>query len=195
MRPKTFDEQEALNSAMIQFWESGFDGSSMQDLVDRMGISRQSLYDTYGNKRELFESSLKRYREEVIEPRIREIADPSVSPTDSVRNYFKSILDGAPGMPIGCLMVRTATEISPDDRDIGVLLDDCVSMVHKAMTGIIERGQASGEFDSTRKPKDLAGSVVAAGMGLQVMRRLPNQGKSMRPSIDTLLRGLGLGAH
>ena len=180
---------------MIQFWESGFDGSSMQDLVDRMGISRQSLYDTYGNKRELFESSLKRYRDEVIEPRIREIADPSVSPTDSVRNYFKAIIDGAPGMPIGCLMVRTATEISPEDREIGALLDDCVSMVQKSVTTIVERGQASGEFDATRKAKELAGSIVATGMGLHVMRRLPNRGKSMRPSVDTLLRGLGLGSH
>ncbi len=88
MRPKTFDQTQALEAAMFQFWEAGFEGSSMQNLVDRMGISRQSLYDTYGNKRELFEAALKKYREEVIEPSLARLSDTTRTPTELIRNHL-----------------------------------------------------------------------------------------------------------
>lgn len=176
---------------MFQFWEAGFEGSSMQNLVDRMGISRQSLYDTYGNKRELFEAALKRYREEVIEPALASLSDTSRTPTELIRNHLESIAQGRAPMPIGCLVVRTATEIPVDDVEIGAMLNDCVQEARTAIQRVVERGQASGEFDPGRSAEDLAGSVIASGMGLHVMRRLPGQGKSVRPSVDSLVAGLG----
>lgn len=175
---------------MFQFWESGYAGSSMQDLVDRMSISRQSLYDTYGNKRELFEAALARYREKVIEPAIEALIDPSRSPTELIRDHLLAIAEDREGMPVGCLLVRTATEIPVDDADIGRMLDDYVSEVLEAMKGVIRRGQRTGEFDPARRAHDLAASVIAAGMGLHVMRRLPGQGRAVLPSVDALVAGL-----
>lgn len=190
MRPKTFDQTRALEAAMIQFWESGFEGSSMQNLVDRMGISRQSLYDTYGNKRELFEAALKKYRDEVIEPKLKELSDDSLSATHLIRRHLESIADGGDRMPIGCLVVRTATEISVQDSDIGRMLEDCVKLTRDTIQRVIERGQKSGEFDTSRSAGELAAVVIAFGMGLQVMRRLPNQGRDIRPSVDSIMTGL-----
>lgn len=190
MRPKTFDQTQALEAAMLQFWESGFEGSSMQNLVDRMGISRQSLYDTYGNKRELFEAALKKYRDEVIEPALMELADVSQSPTALIRRHLESIVNGREQLPIGCLIVRTATELPVEDAEIGRMLDDCVKMARQAIQQVIERGQRSGEFDHGRSAGDLAATVIATGMGLHVMRRLPNQGRDVRPSIDSIMTGL-----
>ena len=162
----------------------------MQNLVDRMGISRQSLYDTYGNKRELFESALVRYREEVIEPAIEALTDPSRSPAELIRNHLLAIAEGREGLPLGCLVVRTATEIPVDDAYIGRMLNDCVTEVLEAVESVIRRGQQTGEFDPGRSAHDLAGSVIASGMGLHVMRRLPWQGRAVRPSVDALLAGL-----
>jgi len=190
MRPKTFDQTQALEAAMVQFWESGYEGSSMQNLVDRMGISRQSLYDTYGNKRDLFEAALARYREEVIEPAIEALTDTSRAPEELVRNHLMAIAEGRKGLPVGCLVVRTATEISVDDADIGRMLNECVTEVLEAMESVIRRGQQTGEFDPGRSARDLAASVIASGMGLHVMRRLPGKGRAVRPSVDALLAGL-----
>jgi len=175
---------------MLQFWESGFEGSSMQNLVERMGISRQSLYDTYGNKRDLFEAALARYREQVIEPTIEALTETSRAPAQLVRDHLLAIAEGRDGMPVGCLMVRTATEISVDDADIGRMVNECVTEVLEAMENVIRRGQQSGEFDPERSAHDLAASVIASGMGLHVMRRLPGQGRAVRPSVDALLAGL-----
>ncbi len=190
MRPKTFDPDQTLNLAMIQFWESGYEGSSMQDLVDRMGISRQSLYDTYGNKRELFEETLKRYIEDVIGPRRVELLRPDVRPSEAVREYLENIAHGAPDMPIGCLMVRTATEVSLEDAEIGKLLNKCFSEVFEALAEVVQRGQDCGEFDPDRSAGELAGSIIASGIGLHVMRRLPDRGANLRPSVDAIVQGL-----
>lgn len=162
----------------------------MQNLVDRMGISRQSLYDTYGNKRELFEASLKIYRKEVIEPKLAELADTSRSPTELIRNHLTSIAEGCNEMPVGCLMVRTATELPVDDAEIGEIINDCVMLSWQAVRRVIERGQASGEFDSGRSADDLAGCVITSAMGMNVMRRLPGHGQAIRPSVESLIAGL-----
>src|ERR1700748_2100418 len=64
-RTKDFDENEVLMKAMNLFWYKGYNGTSMQDLVDGLGISRSSLYDTYGDKHTLFIKALESYRESV----------------------------------------------------------------------------------------------------------------------------------
>ena len=60
-RPRSFDQTEALDAAVLVFWEKGFDGASIEDLTTAMGISRPSLYATFGNKRSLFIEAIDRY--------------------------------------------------------------------------------------------------------------------------------------
>lgn len=190
MRPKSFDQTLALEAAMLQFWESGFEGSSMQKLVDRMGISRQSLYDTYGNKRELFEAALMKYREDVIEPQLAALADSSCSPTELLRRHLESIANGKDRMPEGCLIVRTATEIPRADAEIGSFLADCIDLAKASFRKVIERGQRAGEFDQSRSAGDLAAIVVASAMSLHVTSRLPNKGRDIRPSVNSIIISL-----
>lgn len=195
MRPKSFDESEALQSAMFQFWESGFEGSSMQDLVDRMGISRQSLYDTYGNKRELFLSALKRYREEIVHRHMALLEQGERTPTEALRAWFESTLECNDGSPLGCLVVRTATEYGIDDAELGAFLAECVGEMHAALIRLVQRGQASGEFDPSRSAEDLASTVVTLGLGLHVIRRLPAGARRLHPSVDSMLASLAGRRH
>jgi TetR/AcrR family transcriptional repressor of nem operon len=190
MRPKAFDQTQALDAAMMQFWESGYEGSSMQDLVERMRISRQSLYDTYGNKRELFEAALSRYRDEVIEPAIRSLMDPSRTPAQAVRHHLESIAAGRQDRPPGCLVVRSATELPVEDDTVGAMLEACVRDIRDALEARIEEGRGTGDFDPDRSSTDLAGSVLAASIGLHVMNRFPDRGAGVRPCVDALMAGL-----
>lgn len=190
MRPKGFDQQQALYAAMLQFWEFGYEGSSMQNLVDRMGISRQSLYDTYGNKRELFVQALRCYRREIVEPRVQRLADPARDPIDALREHFRNMVSGRNDGIRGCLMVRTATEITPDDPAVGTLLDDNMRHFHTVLQGVIERGQAAGSIDRSRSAADIAARIMAISTGLQVLCRMPGQGAGLRPSVDSLVDSL-----
>jgi len=190
MRPKSFDQSEALNAAMLQFWEAGYETSSMQRLVDRMGISRQSLYDTYGNKRELFRAALKRYRNERIEPVITDILRPEIGAIDALRAFLISALEGRTDSPSGCLLVRTASECSADDSAVAELVDRCIGEIRGALRERIERGQQSGELVAGRAAGEIADELIALAIGLQIIHRLPNLGRSVRPSIDSLLTTL-----
>ena len=66
-RVKLFDEKEVLTKAMNLFWRKGYSATSVQDLVNHLGINRGSLYDTFGNKEQLFNQSLALYRNSTIE--------------------------------------------------------------------------------------------------------------------------------
>ena len=61
-RPKEFDQDKALDKAMTLFWQKGYEATSIQDLVDHLGIGRRSLYDTFKSKHDLFIAALDRYQ-------------------------------------------------------------------------------------------------------------------------------------
>ena len=60
-RPRSFDRDQALDAAVLVFWDKGYDGSSVEDLTHAMGINRPSLYASFGNKRDLFMQAIDRY--------------------------------------------------------------------------------------------------------------------------------------
>src|SRR5690349_21378862 len=82
-RPRAFDESTALDAAMEVFWRKGYEGASLSDLTDAMGINRPSLYAAFGNKEDLFEKALDRYaekadgflRDALDEPTARAVVD------------------------------------------------------------------------------------------------------------------------
>lgn len=162
----------------------------MQRLVDRMGISRQSLYDTYGNKRELFHAALMRYRRERIAPVIAEILRPETAPIDALRGFLLAASEGGADSPAGCLMVRTVAEIPLEDSRIADLVGATIGEIRDALRERIEQGLQSGDLASEREPEEIAGEVLALGIGLQIIYRLPNLGTTIRPSIESLLATL-----
>ena len=82
-RPSTFDYDEALEKALIVFWSRGYEGASMAELTEAMGINRPSIYAAYGNKEELFSKALNRYMagpvayvaEAMHEPTAKQVAE------------------------------------------------------------------------------------------------------------------------
>ena len=81
-RTKSFDEIETLDKARDVFWEKGYNGTPPQDILDGTGLSRSSLYDTYGDKHTLFVRSLRRYRQ--IAPQVRDESGRFLHPLASV---------------------------------------------------------------------------------------------------------------
>ncbi|WP_413755376.1 TetR/AcrR family transcriptional regulator [Streptomyces sp. MMBL 11-3] len=105
-RPRGFDTEEALQRAMVVFWEHGYDGVSLTDLTRAMGITKTSMYAAFGNKEDLFRRALERYAEgpgsygtrALEEPTAREVAAAYLE--GSVRATTRA------GCPAGCLGVQ-----------------------------------------------------------------------------------------
>jgi len=169
---KQFDEEQALQCAMEQFWAHGYEATSMQDLVDRMGINRGSLYDTFGDKRNLFirafESYGRQYREQVLDKLERH-----PSPRQAIYDLFRGLLDMSATEQgrRGCFMVNTALELAAHDKEIGVLVKKRLQGLEALFKRLIVRGQALGEISKDHDPNALAAHLLSVQLGIRVLMR------------------------
>jgi len=116
-RPRTFDREDVLDRALETFWCQGYEATSMQDLVDAMGINRASLYNAFGSKHELFMEVLKHYEMQ----RLRRVIDTlrqASSAKEAIRDVFERAADEAcTSDQRGCLLTNTATEMCARDAE------------------------------------------------------------------------------
>ncbi|GAA1382968.1 MULTISPECIES: TetR/AcrR family transcriptional regulator [Peribacillus] len=183
-RSKEFDEKAVLRKAMELFWEQGYEKTSMQDLVDHMGIHRRSIYDTFGDKRSLFLASLNHYEELIVNEMERIISStPSIKQT--IRDVFIFVLNSIEQYPKGCLSVNAAIELSLLDKEIGRIVTKMFNRTEDMFNNLIKRGQTSGELskeiDSDNTSRFLHNNLV----GIRVLIKT-NYNKKELEGIITL---------
>ncbi|GAA5154087.1 TetR/AcrR family transcriptional regulator [Amycolatopsis dongchuanensis] len=167
-RPRGFDEDEALERAMLVFWRQGYEGASLSDLTDAMGIARTSMYAAFGNKEELFHKVLRRYAggpaayvgQALEEPTAREVAATFL--TGSVRATTR------PDCPHGCLAVQgalAAGELGRPARDtLTAWRDEVCARLRDRFQQAIDDGDLPPDAD----PVVLARYVLTVGNGIAV---------------------------
>src|SRR5467141_1819369 len=115
-RHKEFDRAEALHKAMEVFWSRGYEAASIQDLVGAMGINRQSLYDTFGDKHSLYLSALETYRQEQ-EQNLLALLDPPGSIKQKLQMVCDKVIEESVTDKThrGCFMNNAFVEMVPRD--------------------------------------------------------------------------------
>ena len=110
-RNKVFDEKVVLEKALNLFWEKGYNGTSAQDLVDTLGISRSSLYDTFGDKYQLFKTTLLHYQTQFAGSMI-EMIDNSDNCEETLKKIFQYVILESIQQEFskGCFMVNSSVE-------------------------------------------------------------------------------------
>ncbi len=178
-RVKTFDPTKALARAMAVFWRLGYERASVDVLLREMGIAKQSLYDTFGDKRALYLKALACYRDQVNqEMRIRLEASPSV------KEGFAKLLLGIGAETRrqharGCLLLSANLERDTADAAIAEFLRDNQVRVEAIFVDALRRGQANGELPADHDPKDLARFVVTTIQGMRSMARLRSDRRAL----------------
>lgn len=168
-RTKLFSEEDILDKAMKLFWEKGYNATSAQDLVDGLGISRSSLYDTYGDKHTLFVTALKRYRKERIDP-VLEGIETATDLEQYIRTIFEAIIEEAlnDSCSKGCFMVNTAVEMAPVDSEIATIANTILRDTETAITKAISKGQQEGIFTTQHSASSLTNFLINVINGLRV---------------------------
>jgi len=168
-RTKDFDENEVLTKAIQLFWHKGYNATSMQDLVDALGISRSSLYDTYTDKHTLFLKALESYQR-AGNVKINEIVDQSVSAKDTVIKLMELATNELVGdkQQKGCFMVNAEVEVAPHDHEVSKLVCQNEQQMEAAFFQVIKKGQESGEIKNTQDALVLAKFIFNAVKGMQV---------------------------
>jgi len=167
-RSKEFDEKAVLRKAMELFWEQGYEKTSMQDLVDHMGIHRRSIYDTFGDKRSLFLASLNHY-EELIVNEMESIISNSSSIKQTIRDVFIFTLNAIEQYPKGCLSVNAAIELSLLDKEIGSIVTKMFNRTEDMFNNLIKQGQTSGELAKELNPDNTSRFLHNNLVGIRVL--------------------------
>lgn len=170
-RPREFDEHAAVDSVMRRFWASGYEATSTGQLCIDTGLSRSSIYGTFGSKHALFLQALRRYREIMIEQRAAISAD-RVTAKQKLRTVLDLVIeDETSDHPLGCLMFKTAAEFDRRDPDV---LRELRRDAEEQMGWLRETilvGQTAGEIDPAKDADDVAMYLRGTLNGLRLLAR------------------------
>ncbi|MYC27988.1 MAG: TetR/AcrR family transcriptional regulator [Nitrospira sp. SB0662_bin_26] len=158
---------------MVAFWDHGYRATSLQDLVDTMGINRASLYDTFGDKYTLFLKTLNSYNDNYVKPYIAE-RKRKYSPRQAVVGMFDDICDRVQAGEDrnGCFIINTALELSPHDKEVSKIVNRTFVYIEKNFfRKMIIRGQASGEIAKSVVPSTASRVLLSLFLGLRVLSR------------------------
>lgn len=191
-RSKQFDEHAVLDEAVELFWVRGYHATSIQDLVDHLGVNRQSLYDTFGGKDELFRAVLARYRELQALP-FRRSLERDAPVGEVLREFFQTLIssqlkDGGKG----CLITNTATELAAHDESIFKLCSVSAHEQEGAFAALIARAQSNGEISPDRSSLQLARFLVSTVNGLAVTAKATRDKKILNDVVEVALFALGV---
>lgn len=168
-RTKDFDENEVLTKAIQLFWQKGYNATSMQDLVDGLGISRSSLYDTYGDKHTLYLKALESYQL-AGNAKINAIIKQSTAAKETVVKLMELATNDLLGdkQQKGCFLVNAEVEVAPHDQEVNKLVCQNERQMETAFFQVIKKGQESGEIKNTQDALVLAKFIFNAMKGMQV---------------------------
>ncbi len=161
-RPRSFDRDEALDKAVLVFWEKGYEGASIEDLRQAMGINPPSLYAAFGSKRNLFIAAIDHYAKTYgSRPYAAFCLEPDVR--KAVAKLFESsiLCTTEKGKPRGCMIANVATVEAPRDTEIQNKLGGMFAQTDQAIADRIQDAQENGLTSRIHDPKTLANMVVS----------------------------------
>ncbi len=173
---------------MRYFWEYGYEKTSINDLVDCMGIHRRSMYDTFGDKRQLFQRAVERYRR-LLNDRFQTILASTETAKQSMQNLFGLVL-GDDVKSMGCLIVNMAVELAPRDPEVDQMAQESFARLEGHLTELIRKGQANGEFATTYDARERAESLHNSLIGLRVLARTTTDKSKLQRIAATAISSL-----
>ncbi len=174
---------------MDLFWRQGYEATGVADLTSHLGIGRQSLYSTFGDKRGLFEEALSLYADTEVRAVIELLKSPG-SPLGNLRRLFAMWLErSAGGHRCGCMVGNTVAELAPHDKDLADRLEKQFRRIEDAFARTLRRAQHEGELSADKNTRALARTLLAVMQGLAVTMRVakPNFGRDVVSTVDALL--------
>lgn len=169
-RPREFDTGDALENAMIAFWDRGYEGTSLQDLMTATGLRKQSLYGAFGNKKDIYIACLKHFEETRLRHSIRILEAPGTA-RERIGTLLQRVFDRTcnENDRSGCLLCNAAVDRAPVCEETGAVVDTYLTLFEDAFARALA---ASAPYDCNEElRKKHARAVLAAYLGLNVLAK------------------------
>lgn len=189
-RPREFDTQDALVQATRVFWAKGYDATTMADLLAATGLSKSSLYETFGSKRDLFLAALSSYCDQRTQM-MQELLQSRATGREAIAAFFALIVEQArqEDHPFGCLSCNEAAQMEAHDTEVRRVVARDLDAMEAAFADAIRRGQSDGSVAPGLDPLRHARFLNTLHHGLQIMARtrsLERMEAAAAVALDTL---------
>jgi TetR/AcrR family transcriptional repressor of nem operon len=177
---------------MQEFWRGGYSATSMPRLETAMGINRQSLYDTFNNKRELYLQVLKYYHENVIKPNFAKI-ESDQSPKQGIINYFQlRAKEALTSSEIkGCLVTNSIAELAMHDKEVADQTNVTLQYMKSVFERALVRAQDLNEIKRNLDVDATANFLVNCAQGLFIMSKMSTSKTSVEGTVAQIKIILG----
>lgn len=172
-RHKEFDRQLVLEKAMETFWQYGYEGTSVQTLLNAMGLNRGSLYGTFGDKRSLFFEAIAHYEKQVMQEAIAKLEAPNAGKAEII-NHFQTLLNRLESERSrwGCFVTNAAVELCNHDQNASDRIKKCLTRVEQAFSHALTNAQQQGDLAPDADVSTLATFLTCTMQGLRVMAKV-----------------------
>lgn len=187
-RQKEFNRDEVLHKAMEVFWTRGYERTSIQDLVQHMGINRQSIYDTFGDKHTLFLQALDRYRE-IQTQKVFAVLERPGSMKKNLRQLFEEAVASslsAEGRR-GCFVGNSMSELSGRCKETATRTCSSVASAERTFQRALQRGKEQGELRRVSDTRAVARFLYCNLQGLLLVAKATRDRKLLNDVVKVTL--------
>ena len=171
-RPRTFDPDVAIEKAMQVFWTHGYEGASLPDLLDGMGLTRGSLYKAFTDKKTLFLKVLERYEDMAVRAGVTMLNDPGIPDgADRIMAMFTGAYQRVTdGDQRGCLLCSAAAGPSNYDDEIAAVVSKSLGTLRDGIEAALRASPKHAALDDAARG-ELADMLISQYVGLRTMAR------------------------
>lgn len=189
-RTKEFNKDQALHQAMLLFWKKGYEAASIPDLLEVMGISRSSLYDTFSDKHTLYTAALEHYKKGSFDKQA--ILERASTVRDGILQFFEHHIASAydTSLPGGCFVTNTATTLESPDEKINELIKTSFLELEQAFCELLEKGQQSGEINKSTDIKALSYLLLNLHQSINIMAKTGQDPERAKEMITFVIAGV-----
>lgn len=194
-RPRQFVEATALDAALGCFWGRGFAATSIRDLSVAMNVSIPSIYNAFGDKRELYVEALDHYCRTRTYPMLDRIEREHAG-VDALVAFFREVLDRsiADRERRGCFLINSALEVAPHDRMMAKVIAAHLDAVRGFLRRNLQAALASAEILLAAGPEGTADHLLSVLLGLRVLARARPERASLERTVASALIAIGIPA-
>jgi AcrR family transcriptional regulator len=171
-RPRAFDRADALQKAMLLFWEKGFQGAAMSELTAAMGINAPSLYACFGSKEALYREALALYEAgDGAELGAAIATAPTAREAIAIYLMRSAALFSRPGKPAGCMVVLSVVHAAGTSEEAGRALRDARGEMQGVLEARLRDDIARGELSASCDPAAIASFYITVQQGMSIRAR------------------------
>ena len=189
-RPREFDPEAFLNTALDCFWQKGYQATSMADLKKASGLASASIYKLYPDKRAIYLAALQRYIDGGISGTTRRNAE--MSPDAALRQILECVaqLSSAPAGERGCFTIAAASELLPGDEEVRAKVASKFERIINDLEVILIKGQQQQIFRADEDARVMAQSIFMMLEGMRIYGKLQPEINDLRKTNDFIIRSV-----